>query len=149
MTSNPALALAVLLAASSAAAARAGEDAAAPAARPVARDLDAADRLAKCSAAYVTQYRIMEAAGKKLDKLAAASERFYDAAIARSDENHTKARFTVHYKAYLALNAEVTKAAKATPEDAPAAAAKFTATLNADFDACDALEKKLEPARKD
>ncbi len=103
-------------------------------------DLDVADRLAKCSAAYVVQYRILEAAGKPQPKLAKASEWFYEAASERSDVEQTKARFTVHYKAYGALNESVKKAA---PEARVDAAKRFTGTLNADFDACDALRAQL------
>ncbi len=134
------VALAVLFALPSLAAA------ADPPASPVQRDLETADRLAKCSAAYATQYRILEAGGKKVTRLAAASERTYDAAVARSDEGQTKARFTQHYKDYLALNKAVVKAG--SDEERAAAASKLTSTLNADMDECDRLEKKLEPAKR-
>lgn len=109
---------------------------------PAVKDVDVVDRLAKCSAAYVVQYRILEAAGKPQPKLAKASEWFYEAASERSDVEQTKARFTVHYRAYGVLNESVKKAA---PEARLDAAKRFTGILNADFDACDALRAQLSP----
>ncbi len=40
---------------------------------PAVKDVDVVDRLAKCSAVYVVQYRILEAAGKPQPKLAKTS----------------------------------------------------------------------------
>lgn len=142
-TSPVALALRVAALIALPALAAAGDPPASPA---VQRHPDTVDRLAKCSAAYATQYRILEATGNKVQRLAAASEKAYDAAIARSDEGQTKARFTEHYKAYLALNKAVAKAT--SDEERAAAARKLTSTLNADMDECERLEKKLEPATR-
>jgi hypothetical protein len=114
--------------------------------RVIRQDLEKTDRLAKCSAACVTQYRILEAGGQKDARWQNASVKFYDAAVARSSKEHTAARFTVHYKVYLALTVAVEKAEEGAPRQA--AARKLMETLNAEFDACDALRKTLEPEPK-